>query len=690
MMNKAQKTPPWISTAFHVSREFSINQTGSPLDVPEGLSTAPDEVSVSDFKRFADCNLTLGDVLGILLLCRALDGTPVNLFRRRAVTVIQSSLRSDYLARAIKAICPETHMVMKKRDPMSIAMLHKAVHLRTIPQIGLTSLDIEEIANIISRGECMIFRCDLEFDDLDETLPVPFNLLQLCDIDTEILGPLLAMTFPETSPELFAHKLGRLSSIQSSRALTADEALCACAGEDFTGAIDSLIKETQPPKAEAPEAYTPDVDKPVVPLDELVGYGKAKRAAKGLISSLRLYWDGKLAWDDVPRGLLLIGAPGTGKTELARAMAHDLGMPFISASFAKWQGNGHLGDMQRAMAKDFDVARKHKSCLFFIDEMDAFTVDNSGRNASYDQKVVKALIEQLDGIKGREGVVIVGAANDLDKIPPVIWRSGRIDQVIRIPLPDLDDLATIFRQHLKPSENDIDTAACAVHTVGRTGADCAGSLRVARSEALMDGCAMTTSDIINVLNGDLHQVAPEHLWRMAVHECGHAIVAASFDELSVDFIRLSASGGTCRTRGHHGYHTTLTLHRDRAISLAGRVAETLVFGLPSSGAGGNASSDLAKAMMAAANEIGAFGLGELGLLWLGEPNTQALLFEVINGNLPEISRLLIRSEEEARRILETQLENLEEMAQALTETGVLTGDRLNGFLRRSTPELQAR
>ncbi|WP_076367644.1 hypothetical protein [Phaeovulum vinaykumarii] len=242
---------------------------------------------------------TLGDVLGILLLCRALEGASANLFRRRAVTVIQSSLRSDYLARAIEAICPETHMVMKKHDPMSRKMLHKAVHLRTIPQIGLTSLDIEEIANIVSRGECMIFRCDLEFDDLDETLPVPFNLLRLCDIDTDILGPLLAMTFPETSPDLFAHELGRLSSIQPSRGLTADEALCACAGKDFADAIDSLIQKTQPPKAEAPEAFTPDVDEPVVPLDELVGYGKAKRAAQGLISSLRLYRDGKLAWEDV-------------------------------------------------------------------------------------------------------------------------------------------------------------------------------------------------------------------------------------------------------------------------------------------------------------------------------------------------------------------------------------------------------
>lgn len=97
MMNEPQKTPPWILTAFHVCREFSIDQADSPLDVPEGLSTPPAELSVSDFKCFADCNLTLGDVLGILLLCRALDGTPGNLFRRRAVTVIQSSLRSDYL-----------------------------------------------------------------------------------------------------------------------------------------------------------------------------------------------------------------------------------------------------------------------------------------------------------------------------------------------------------------------------------------------------------------------------------------------------------------------------------------------------------------------------------------------------------------------------------------------------------------
>lgn len=174
---------------------------------------------------------------------------------------------------------------------------------------------------------------------------------------------------------------------------------------------------------------------------------------------------------------------------------------------------------------------------------------------------------------------------------------------------------------------------------------------------------------------------------MAVHECGHALVGHSYPELTVEYLRLSEDGGECRISGQTMIHTAATLHRDRAVKLAGRMAEILVLGEPSSGAGGEIDSDLAQAVMLAANEVGAYGLGQNGALWLGTSNSEALMREVISGNLPEVAELIAAAETEARCRLQPQLFQIAEMARAVLETGVLTGDRLSELLfQEQTPD----
>ncbi|WGW05325.1 AAA family ATPase [Tropicibacter oceani] len=619
-------------------------------------------------------------MLATLMICREVEALSANMFRPRAVTVIRSRLSTKDIATALSVICPKDLYLMQ--GGFRSGDKGKAVHYRGLRRKGLYEPDIEEIAALISIGERIIFLDDMGAEDADDDAPfppVPCEVITLRPIDAEVIAILLAIAFPGTPPEISSAALALLPSSEGCHQLTSRDVVCATCAADYNGAIQHLLAQLSH-EDEKLEVDVPAVAKPVAPLERLVGYGGAIQAAQDMLSALRLHSEGKISWEDVPRGMLLIGAPGTGKTELARAMAHSLGISFMPVSYSKWQSKGHLGDMQRDMARDFEKAIQRAPCLMLIDEMDAFRASASGHNSSYDDKVVKSLIEHLDGIKGREGVVIVGTANDLEKIPAVIWRSGRFDEVIHIPLPTREELAIILQQHLKAEDGEIDTEACSVHALGQTGADCAAALRRARAAARRHNRAITTSDVIGALNGDLRHVNPDMLWRMAVHECGHALVASSYPELTVNFLRLTGTGGFCHVCGYGGLHTAFMLQRDRAIMLAGRMAEILVLGAPSSGSGGEIDSDLGNAMMSAANQIGAYGLGQLGPIWLGAHNTGNLLREVMNGNLPEVAEMISEAGETARQLLEPQISRLTEMAQALAETGVLTGQRLAHFL----------
>ena len=382
----------------------------------------------------------------------------------------------------------------------------------------------------------------------------------------------------------------------------------------------------------------------------------------------------------MPRGLLLVGKPGTGKTELARSMAGSADVNFVSGSYAEWQKHGHLGDFMNAMSTCFDAARNQVPCILFIDELDSFTQDGQGgrrgHNASYDLKATKSLLEHLDGINGREGVAIVAAANLLEEVPPVVRRSGRFDSVVEIGLPSREDLEVILRQHLQDEDAEVDVATCAVHALGRTGADCAAALRKARAMARRSRHRVSTDDVVHELSNGLRDLPRSLSFRMAIHECGHALVAAAYPELQVDFLRLSADGGECQTSGAERFHTKATMHRDRTIMLGGRVAEELVLGDVSSGAGGNTESDLAKVTVMAANEVGAYGFGEGGAIWLGPCHSEQLLHETLQSNFPEISRLVAAAEAEARKCLRHKVLELRTMADDLLAAGVLAGEKL--------------
>jgi cell division protease FtsH len=422
-----------------------------------------------------------------------------------------------------------------------------------------------------------------------------------------------------------------------------------------------------------------------IALRDLAGYGDAKPVAIGIVEDLAAWACGDLNWKDVTRGLLLSGPPGCGKTELARSMAREQDLTFISASYASWQATGHLGDFLKSMSHSFASAIAGAPSILFIDEIDAFSSrshDPNGPHASYNAKTIAGLLEHLDGMQGREGVVVIAATNHVDHIDPAIIRSGRFDQHIAIALPDHNDLQLILRQHLGSDLADSNLAHAATLALGSTGADIAGAVRNARAKARQRRCNLTIKDLVAELSPPAGLLSPATLWRAAVHEAGHAIVISALGLGKLICLRLSGTGGICLSEPPPLALTANDFHQRRMTDLAGRAAERIVFGDVSAGAGGSRDSDLAKVTASLLTEELSFGMGEHGSLWIcSDPDPRDIL------RLPASSkqRLVLRIQEAeaaATGILGRNSQLLVDMSKALFKTHLLEGAALQAFVRQ--------
>lgn len=355
-------------------------------------------------------------------------------------------------------------------------------------------------------------------------------------------------------------------------------------------------------------------------LESMEGYGDAKRWGLELAKDIADWNAGALPWDDVDRGILLSGPPGVGKTIFSQALAMTCKMDLVIASYAKWQAKGHLGDFLKAMQTSFAEARKKAPAILFIDELDAFgdrnTVD--GGNASYDIKAINGLLEELDGLEGREGVVVVGACNHPQWIDPAITRPGRLDRHVRIDLPDLAARAAIFRVHLKGELTDDDHRAFAEATDGMTGADIQQIVRYARRNARRGRHPITAEDVLQYVP-PVMDVPPEVVRVNAVHEIGHAVVGAvlGMELLTVSVAFTLRFGQKAQPAGQAVFARNVWARRTRqhyldiiAMTMAGMAAEQLLLGCWDDGASGGSGSDLYEATKIAIALERSYGMGQ--------------------------------------------------------------------------------
>lgn len=409
-------------------------------------------------------------------------------------------------------------------------------------------------------------------------------------------------------------------------------------------------------------------------LDAITGDSPALSAARAMVADLQMWRAGQLGWNELTRTALFHGPPGTGKSWLAQAMARSAGFATVPASFGEWQAAGHLGDMLKAMRESFAEARRRAPAMLILDEFDAVgTRTDRGPHQNYRVMVVNAFLALMDGIARDEGVVVVATCNHPELIDPAVLRPGRFDLRLAVPLPDAAALAGVLRRHLTLPEPEI--RALAQQAVGHSMADLDATLRDLRGQARRAGRRVTAEDLHAAFGADDD---PMMTRRIAIHECGHALVTAALCHGQIQHIALDRAGGQTRIRrapraGLIADHSDLL-----AELMAGRAAERLIFGTVSSGAGGPDDSDLALATRVALAIETRFGLGAEGPLWLGEtadwlhdPETRARLRARIEA-----------AEAQAMQILTPHHALLEDMAKTLAARRELSGQEAAKWLEQ--------
>ncbi|WP_425668428.1 AAA family ATPase [Agrobacterium radiobacter] len=367
-----------------------------------------------------------------------------------------------------------------------------------------------------------------------------------------------------------------------------------------------------------------DLDRPDITgpsLFDLPGYEALKDWGRGLADDVDRWRHGSLDWKDVTRGAVVCGPPGVGKTYFAAALATALGFRLICTTVGSWQSAGHLDDMINAMRRSFDDARSKRGAVLFIDEFDSVgsrTVRPSGHpNEVYWQVVINEFLSLMN--TPGEGVIVIGATNYIEWIDPAILRAGRIENHFTLTPPDAPTRAEILRYHaggtlplksLIEIANDLD---------GKTAAALEEMVRNARKQARAEGRGLEIRDLQAQLP-EKRKYTPEQMFRLGVHEAGHALVSLALCYASSATIEVKDSfdptaasypgGKTSYDLVDDYLPTETTLLNRIAVALAGMAAEAAVFDDRSLGSGGLIGSDIERATAIARRLVGAYGLGK--------------------------------------------------------------------------------
>jgi len=428
-------------------------------------------------------------------------------------------------------------------------------------------------------------------------------------------------------------------------------------------------------------------------LSEMYGLGSAKQFGLDLAADLRDYVAGKLPWSACPKGLLLSGPPGTGKTSYARALSREAGVHFIATSYAAWQSHkdGHLGNVTAAIRKTFADAAKNKPCIIFCDEVD--TIPARGKSVRHDDwwsAIVNTLLEQLDGFERREGVVVVAACNDPSRLDPALVRAGRLDHHIEIPLPDVPALVGIFHMHLGADLAGADLRAAALAARGHTGADVERWVRVARRAARSGGRELTLQDLLDAVRGGEPEWPADVRRRIAYHEAGHAIVFLTLGIAEPTALSIGGTGGLAESDpGEMRADTRTHLEKFVVALLGGRAAEQLAFCEVTAGSGaGGDGSDLSRVTRLATRMETEFGFGSIGLISFdgGLSSRDLMMFDHLRA---AIGLTIDRAYATALELLAENRSTLDALAAALFTAGYLDHTEIEAVLAQTPLKPQA-
>jgi cell division protease FtsH len=448
----------------------------------------------------------------------------------------------------------------------------------------------------------------------------------------------------------------------------------------------------------------------VITFVDVAGCDEAKEEVQEIVDFLRDPSKFQKLGGRIPKGVLMVGNPGTGKTLLAKAIAGEAKVPFFSISGSDFVemfvgvGAARVRDM-------FENAKKHAPCIIFIDEIDAVGRHRGaglgGGNDEREQTLNQLLVE-MDGFEGHTGVIVIAATNRPDILDPALLRPGRFDRQVVVPLPDIRGREEILKVHMRkvPISGDVKPDVIARGTPGFSGADLANLVNEAALFAArgskrlvdMDDFEKAKDKIMMGAERRSMVMSEEEKRNTAYHESGHAVVAKLVPKSDpvhkVTIIpRGRALGLTMQlpVEDRYAYDRQYLMSRI-AVLFGGRIAEELFMNQMTTGA----SNDFERATAMARDMVTRYGMSDMGVMVYGENEGEVFLGRSVTQHKnvseatmqkvdQEIRRIIDQQYALARQLLEEHRDKVEAMTQALLEWETLDSDQIDDIMASKSP-----
>jgi cell division protease FtsH len=448
------------------------------------------------------------------------------------------------------------------------------------------------------------------------------------------------------------------------------------------------------------KVYT--TERPRTTFADVAGYSGVKVEIREVVDFLRSAGRFKEIGARIPKGVLLVGPPGTGKTLLARAVAGEAGVPFLSVTGSDFM-EMFVGVGASRVRDLFQTARKQAPAIIFVDEIDSIgRKRGAGLGGGHDEReqTLNQMLAEMDGFETTEGIVMMAATNRPDILDPALLRPGRFDRQIVVPLPDLEERLPILQVHCKDKRMapDVDLRMVARGTPGMSGADLANLVNEAALHAVRQGVdqiRMVDFEAARdrVLMGQRREstvLSEKEKEATAYHEGGHAVLAYVLPDADpvhkVTILPTGMALGATQQLPIEERHTYWREYIEDAlcVMMGGRCAEQLVVGSLSTGA----SNDLQKATEMARKMVREFGMSERigpmawgteGAVFLGEDLMHSRDYSDVTSRVidEEVERILREQEARAGRLLQEHRDGLTLVAQALLEKETIDGQEVS-------------
>jgi cell division protease FtsH len=439
-------------------------------------------------------------------------------------------------------------------------------------------------------------------------------------------------------------------------------------------------------------------ERPRTTFNDVAGYSGVKQEISEVVDFLKTPGRFRDIGARIPKGVLLVGPPGTGKTLLARAVAGEAGVPFLSVSGSDFM-EMFVGVGASRVRDLFQTARKQAPAIIFVDEIDSIgRKRGAGLGGGHDEReqTLNQMLSEMDGFDPSEGVVMMAATNRPDILDPALLRPGRFDRQIVVPLPDLEERKPILQVHCRDKRigPDVDLDVIARGTPGMSGADLANLVNEAALHAVRRGSQFVEMKDFDaardrVLMGqqrDSMVLSDAEKERVAYHESGHAVLAyvLPFADplLKVSIIPTGMALGVTQQlplEERHIYKREY-IEDSLAVRMGGRVAELLIYGDLSTGASDDLqrNTELARKMVrewGMSDRVGPMAWGSQGMVFLGEDLMHSRDYSEDTSRVvdEEVSRILRESEQRAREHLEEHRAGLVQLASTLLERESIDG-----------------